>query len=268
MHRDPSVRRGAGGDGRLEPAQHGASGLLARVRASTSPCAEAEARTLEFLAPLVAAGRLADVRQQHLPGPALPRAPDAAARDVLPLPQPRREHAQGAGAALGAAGRRTAFAKQGAHWRSPTSTSRSASCATTARGCSRRPIRGAAASRGRLSAFWPREEQPGLDDGVGIERHALDALLDQPAREVGMIGRALAADADVLACACGRRRWPCCSSAFTASSRSSKSSATMRRVAVEAERELRHVVRADRHAVEVLEDSARRAARWSAARTS
>ena len=36
--------------------QHGASGLAARVRASTITEAEAELRTLEFLAPLVAAG--------------------------------------------------------------------------------------------------------------------------------------------------------------------------------------------------------------------
>jgi oligoribonuclease len=36
--------------------QHGSSGLLARVRASKISTAEAEARTLEFLAPLVAPG--------------------------------------------------------------------------------------------------------------------------------------------------------------------------------------------------------------------
>jgi len=36
--------------------QHGSSGLLARVRASRISAPEAEARTLEFLAPLVAAG--------------------------------------------------------------------------------------------------------------------------------------------------------------------------------------------------------------------
>jgi oligoribonuclease len=36
--------------------QHGSSGLLARVRSSTIGVAEAEARTLEFLTPLVAAG--------------------------------------------------------------------------------------------------------------------------------------------------------------------------------------------------------------------
>jgi oligoribonuclease len=36
--------------------QHGSSGLLARVRASRTTMAEAQQRTLEFLAPLVAAG--------------------------------------------------------------------------------------------------------------------------------------------------------------------------------------------------------------------
>jgi oligoribonuclease len=36
--------------------QHGSSGLLARVKASTITVAEAEARTLEFLRPLVPAG--------------------------------------------------------------------------------------------------------------------------------------------------------------------------------------------------------------------
>src|SRR5204862_8296379 len=43
---------------------------------------------------------LADVRQLDLPGPALPRALDAEARVVLPLPPPRRLDAEGAGAAL------------------------------------------------------------------------------------------------------------------------------------------------------------------------
>ena len=44
-----------------------------------------------------------------------------------------------------------------------------------------------------------REREPGLDDRIGIERHALDALLDQPLREIRMVGRPLPADADVLA---------------------------------------------------------------------
>src|SRR3546814_10270606 len=40
---------------------------------------------------------------------------------------------------------------------------------------------------------------PGGDHGIRVQRHALDALLDQPLRQVRMIGRPLAADADVLA---------------------------------------------------------------------
>ena len=43
------------------------------------------------------------------------------------------------------------------------------------------------------------EEHPRFDDRIGVERHALDALVQQPAREVRMIGRTLAADTDVLA---------------------------------------------------------------------
>src|ERR1700683_5775837 len=39
--------------------QHSSSGLLARVRASRVTLAEAQSRTLEFLAPLVGAGRSA-----------------------------------------------------------------------------------------------------------------------------------------------------------------------------------------------------------------
>ena len=84
--------------------QHGSSGLLARVRASQVTVAEAQRRTLEFLAPLVSPGRLTHVRQQHLPGPALPGTLDARARALLPLSQPRRFDAQGAGASLGAGG--------------------------------------------------------------------------------------------------------------------------------------------------------------------
>src|SRR6185436_3010724 len=45
---------------------------------------------------------LTHVWQQHLPGPPVPGAPHAHAREVLPLPQPRREHGEGAGTPLGA----------------------------------------------------------------------------------------------------------------------------------------------------------------------
>src|ERR1044072_3195961 len=44
---------------------------------------------------VAAGGRVADVRQLDLPGPALPAPADAGARAPLPLPQPRREHAEG-----------------------------------------------------------------------------------------------------------------------------------------------------------------------------
>src|SRR5687767_15438803 len=42
------------------------------------------------------------------------------------------------------------------------------------------------------------EEQPRLHDGIRVQGHALDALFHEPAREVGVIRRTLAADADVL----------------------------------------------------------------------
>src|SRR5690348_364782 len=44
-----------------------------------------------------------------------------------------------------------------------------------------------------------RELEPGIDDGVGVQRHRFDALVHQPLGEVRVVARALAADADVLA---------------------------------------------------------------------
>src|SRR5690625_4800252 len=58
---------------------------------------------------------VADVRQLHLPGPALPAPPDAGAGGVLPLLEPGREHAQGAGAPLGAGGAGGRFEEGRAH---------------------------------------------------------------------------------------------------------------------------------------------------------
>ena len=52
--------------------------------------------------------------------------------------------------------------------------------------------------------FRSRQEHPGLDHRIRIERQAVDPLLDQPAREFRMIGRTLTADADVLALALAR----------------------------------------------------------------
>jgi hypothetical protein len=76
--------------------------------------AMAENRTMEFLRVLVGGEFLADVRQQHLPGSPLPRASHADAREILPLSQSRREHAQGTGAPLGP-GIIPGFSKQGEH---------------------------------------------------------------------------------------------------------------------------------------------------------
>lgn len=44
-----------------------------------------------------------------------------------------------------------------------------------------------AESRDPSACFVPRQEQPGLDDRVRVQRHALDLLLHQPARELGVI---------------------------------------------------------------------------------
>ena len=52
-----------------------------------------------------------------------------------------------------------------------------------------------------------RQPLPGLDHRVRVQRDRDDALVGQPVGEVGMVARPLAADADVLAGARGRRRW-------------------------------------------------------------
>ena len=54
--RNPPARGVLAGMDEWNQRQHGSSGLLTRVRASRIAHAEAEARTLEFLAPLVPAG--------------------------------------------------------------------------------------------------------------------------------------------------------------------------------------------------------------------
>src|SRR5690606_40699093 len=43
------------------------------------------------------------------------------------------------------------------------------------------------------------EEEPGIKNGVRVQGDAFDALLHQPARQIRVVGRTLAADADVLA---------------------------------------------------------------------
>src|SRR5690606_41128910 len=43
------------------------------------------------------------------------------------------------------------------------------------------------------------QEKPGIENRIRVQRHAFDALIHQPARQVRVVGRALTADADVLA---------------------------------------------------------------------
>jgi hypothetical protein len=47
-------------------------------------------------------------------------------------------------------------------------------------------------------AGFPGEKNPGLDDGVGVEGNAVDALVQEPHREIRIVGRTLAADPDVF----------------------------------------------------------------------
>ena len=94
---------------------HAKSGLIDKVKASTLDEAMVEAQMIEFLKEYVPVRHLPDVRQLHLPGSPLPGALDAEARGLFPLPQPRREHAQGTGQALeaghGAGGKKTRQAR-------------------------------------------------------------------------------------------------------------------------------------------------------------
>ena len=39
---------------------------------------------------------------------------------------------------------------------------------------------------------------PGINDGIRIQRQTFDPFIDQPLREIGMVGGSLTADADVL----------------------------------------------------------------------
>jgi oligoribonuclease (3'-5' exoribonuclease) len=80
---------------------HGKSGLIERVRASDLDEAKAEAAALKFLTQFVVRGQLAALRQFDLPGPPVPRALDAAARSVLPLPQSRRLDGEGSWSGAG-----------------------------------------------------------------------------------------------------------------------------------------------------------------------
>src|SRR5688572_10069396 len=98
--------------------------------------------------------------------------------------------------------------------------------------------------------------QPGLDYCIGVEREGIDTLIHQPAREVRVVGRPLPADADVLAGLLagldghGEER-------LDGRVALVKERGDDRGVAVDPERQLRHVVRPDRHAVKMLEELAR-----------
>ena len=75
---------------------HGRSGLIDKVKASTLDRGRGRGSGARVPARARAGEGVADVRQLDLPGPALPRALDARARGLLPLPQPRRLDAEGA----------------------------------------------------------------------------------------------------------------------------------------------------------------------------
>jgi oligoribonuclease len=78
---------------------HAKSGLIEKVKASTLADADVEKCHAFLPAAIRSRARIADVRQFHLPGSALSRPLDAAAR-AISTTQSRREHAQGIGEAL------------------------------------------------------------------------------------------------------------------------------------------------------------------------
>jgi hypothetical protein len=80
--------------------QHGHSGLTERVLNSEIDAAEAERQTLAFSSAMGAGGRIADVRQQHLPRPPLFVARHAAVGSVFSLPQFGCQHHQRTGETL------------------------------------------------------------------------------------------------------------------------------------------------------------------------
>ena len=114
---------------------HGRSGLIDRVKASTIDEAQAEAQVIEFLQQLRAEGqdRRCAATASARTGASSPTT--CRAGGVLPLPQPRRQHAEGAGAALEARRRSTASRRRRRTPRWPTSTSRSTSSRTTGSTC-------------------------------------------------------------------------------------------------------------------------------------
>src|SRR5262245_17357970 len=95
--------------------------------------------------------------------------------------------------------------------------------------------------------------QPRLDYCIRVERQAFDPLVDQPLREVRMVRRALSAYTAVLARSPARlyrqmQQLLDCRLALI------ESFGDQGRVAIERQRHLRQVVRADRKTVEVLQE--------------
>src|SRR5207248_3221063 len=93
----------------------------------------------------------------------------------------------------------------------------------------------------------------GRDHRIRIEGEALDALLHQPAGKVWVVRRSLAANSHVLALlAAGADRHD--EHRLHGGIALVEGLGDEARVAVEAERELREVIRADREAIEELEE--------------
>ena len=99
----------------------------------------------------------------------------------------------------------------------------------------------------------PGQLEPCIHHRIRIQRYRLDPLIHQPLRQVRVIARTLAADADVLAFApccldCHRQQFLDGRIAFV------KEVGDDAGVAVEAEGELGKVIRPDREAVEDVEE--------------
>src|SRR3989344_492798 len=108
-----------------------------------------------------------------------------------------------------------------------------------------------AATGTRLQLF--RQEQPGFHHRVRVERDTADLLLQQPQRQVRMIGRPLAADADVfslLAAGLDGHVQQCLDRGVAFVEQPGHQAG----VAVETESQLGKIVGADRETVEMLEE--------------